>query len=103
MSGPTRIRATSIGGETEVKILMSHDMETGQRKEASGALVPAHHITEVTVTHKGRVVLSAQFGTAVSKNPYLQFRFRGGARGDTVGVRWLDNRGERRSDEVAIT
>lgn len=103
MSGPTRIRATGTGGETEVKILMSHDMETGQRKEASGALVPAHHITEVTVTHNGRVVLSAQFGTAVSKNPYLQFRFRGGAKGDTVGVRWLDNLGERRSDEVAIT
>ena len=103
MSGPTRIRATSTGGETEVKILMSHDMETGLRKEATGALVPAHHITEVTVTHNGRVVLSAQFGTAVSKNPYLQFRFRGGAKGDTVGVRWLDNLGERRSDEVAIT
>lgn len=103
MSGPTRIRATLTGGETEVKILMSHDMETGLRKEATGALVPAHHITEVTVTHNGRVVLSAQFGTAVSKNPYLQFRFRGGAKGDTVGVRWLDNLGERRSDEVAIT
>jgi sulfur-oxidizing protein SoxZ len=41
MAGPMRIRAASNGTETEVKILMSHDMETGQRKDASGALVPA--------------------------------------------------------------
>ncbi|WP_439537393.1 thiosulfate oxidation carrier complex protein SoxZ [Methyloversatilis sp.] len=102
MAGPMRIRAASNGNETEVKILMSHDMETGQRKDASGALVPAHHITELTATHNGRVVLAAQFGPAVSKNPYLQFKFAGGAKGDKVNVSWVDNKGDKRTDEVVV-
>nr|WP_306476238.1 thiosulfate oxidation carrier complex protein SoxZ [Methyloversatilis sp.] len=97
-----RIRAASNGTETEVKILMSHDMETGQRKDASGALVPAHHITELTATHNGRIVLAAQFGPAVSKNPYLQFKFAGGAKGDKVNVSWVDNKGDKRTDEVVV-
>ena len=102
MAGPMRIRAASNGTETEVKILMSHDMETGQRKDASGALVPVHHITELTATHNGRVVLAAQFGPAVSKNPYLQFKFAGGAKGDKVNVSWVDNKGDKRTDEVVV-
>lgn len=99
----TRIRASVSGAETEIKALMSHDMETGQRKDASGALIPAHHITDLSVTHNERVVLSAQFGTAISRNPFLQFRFKGGARGDKVFLNWTDNRGTRRSDEAFIS
>jgi len=99
----TRIRASSAGAETEVKMLMSHDMETGMRKDAAGALIPAHHITEVSVTHNGRVVMTAQFGTAISRNPFVQLRFKGGAKGDKVGVSWIDNRGIRRSDEAVIS
>ena len=103
MADPMRIRAKIEGDKTVVRVLMSHEMETGQRRDSAGKVVPAHFIQEVTATHNGRTVLSAQWGPAVSKNPYLQFRFRGGAKGDTVSVRWLDNLGERRSDEVAIT
>jgi sulfur-oxidizing protein SoxZ len=102
-AGPMRIRAASNGSETEVKILMSHDMETGQRKDASGNLIPAHHITEITATHNGRVVLAGQFGPAVAKNPYLQFKFKGGAKGDKVSVSWVDNKGEKRTDEVVVS
>jgi len=102
MAGPMRIRAASNGTETEVKVLMSHDMETGQRKDASGALVPTHPITELTAPHNGRVVLAAQFGPAVSKNPYLQFKFAGGAKGDKVNVSWVDNKGDKRTDEVVV-
>jgi thiosulfate oxidation carrier protein SoxY/thiosulfate oxidation carrier complex protein SoxZ len=98
----TRIRASVSGGETEIKALMSHDMETGQRRDANGALIPAHHITDLSVTHNGRVVLAAQFGTAISRNPFLQFRFKGGTRGDKVNLNWTDNRGLRRSDETVI-
>jgi thiosulfate oxidation carrier protein SoxY/thiosulfate oxidation carrier complex protein SoxZ len=98
----TRIRASVSGSETELKALMSHDMETGQRKDASGALIPAHHITDLSVTHNGRIVLAAQFGTAISRNPFLQFRFKGGAKGDKVGLNWIDNRGARRSDEAIV-
>ncbi len=102
MSNPMKIRAAAKDGVTEVKVLMDHEMETGLRK-VDGNLVPAWFITEVKAQHQGRTVLEAQFGTSVSKNPYLLFRFKGGAVGEKVTVNWVDNKGGSRSDEAAIT
>jgi sulfur-oxidizing protein SoxZ len=102
MADPMRIRAAQQGDATEVKVLMNHEMETGQRKDAAGNLVPAHFITEVNATHNGKTVLSAQFGPAVAKNPYLQFKFKGGSKGDKITVTWLDNKGDKRTDEAVI-
>jgi len=102
MGDPMKIKATLQDGVTEVKILMRHPMETGLRKDESGALVPAWFITEVSAIHGDRVVLRAQFGTSVSRNPYLAFRFKGGQPGDRVTVSWVDSKGDRRSDEAAI-
>jgi sulfur-oxidizing protein SoxZ len=103
MGDPMKIRAATAGDETEVKILMSHEMETGQRKDAKGQIVPAWFIQNVTVVWKEKTVLSAQWGTAVSKNPFLSFRFKGGAKGDKVTVAWTDNRGDKRTDEATIS
>jgi sulfur-oxidizing protein SoxZ len=102
MSNPMKIRATAKEGVTEVRILMTHEMETGRRKDEAGNLVPAWYITDVTVTHGKRTVLQGQFGTSVSKNPYLVFRFKGGKPGEKVTVKWLDNHGESRLDETEI-
>ena len=103
MGNPMKIKAALLqGGVTEVKVLIQHPMETGLRKDESGALVPAWFITEVTATHVDRVVLQAQFGTSVSRNPYLAFRFKGGKTGDRIIVSWVDNKGDRRSDEATI-
>jgi sulfur-oxidizing protein SoxZ len=104
MADPMRIRAQlKDGGMTEVRVLMAHIMETGQRKDAAGATVPAHHIQLVTVTHNGKNVLNVQFGPAVSQNPVMNFSFKGGAKGDKVVVAWTDNKGETRSDEALIS
>jgi sulfur-oxidizing protein SoxZ len=97
-----RIRATAQGDVVEVRVLMSHEMETGQRRDGSGNLVPAHFIQNVTVTHAGKTVLSAEWGPAVSKNPYLQFKFKGGKKGDEIVVTWVDNKGETRTDKATI-
>ena len=97
-----KIRAAVKEGVTEVKILMQHEMETGLRKDADGTLVPAWFITEVKAQHQGRTVLEAQFGQSISKNPYLLFRFKGGAEGDKIKISWIDNKGDTREDEVAI-
>lgn len=102
MASPMRIRAAAKEGITEVRVLMAHVMETGLRKDSSGAPIPAHFITELSAKHNDKVVLSAQFGPSVSTNPYLAFRFNGGAKGDTLSVSWTDNKGESRSDEVQI-
>ena len=102
MADPMRIRVTARDGVTNVRVLMSHEMETGQRKDASGNIVPAHFIRNVTATHQGKVVLSAQWGTAVAKNPYLEFSFKGGQKGDKIAVTWEDNKGDKRTDEATI-
>lgn len=102
MTEPTRIRAQAGADKATVRVLMTHEMESGQRKDASGKLVPAWFIQEVSALHNGKLVLSAQWGPAMSRNPFLQFSIRGAKAGDRIAITWVDNRGERRSDEVSI-
>jgi len=102
MGEPMKIRATLTGDTTEVKVLMNHEMETGQRKDAQGQTIPAWFIQTIGVTWNGKSVLSAQWGPAVAKNPFLSFRFKGGAKGDKIVVRWVDSRGDQRTDEAVI-
>jgi sulfur-oxidizing protein SoxZ len=102
MADPMRIRANEAGGVTTVRVLMSHPMEPGTRRDASGNLVPAHHITDVVAMHNGKEVLKAMWSGAVSQNPFLSFKFKGAAKGDKVVVKWTDNKGESRTDEATI-
>jgi len=103
MADAMRIRANMVGDKVEVRVLMSHEMETGQRKDARGDIVPAHFIQNVTVTHAGKTVLSAQWGPAISKNPFVHFRFKGGKPGEKVTISWIDNQGDKRTDEATIS
>jgi sulfur-oxidizing protein SoxZ len=102
MPDPMRIRATEQPDGVDVRVLMSHEMESGQRRDSAGNLVPAHFIQSVTVTSAGKPVLTADWGPAVSKNPYLQFKFKGAKKGDKLTVTWVDNKGETRTDEATI-
>lgn len=102
MSDPMRIRAQLAGDKTTVRVLVSHEMETGQRRAADGKLVPAHFIQTIKAEYAGKPVFSAQWGPAVSKNPFTQFTFKGGKAGDKVKVVWVDNQGGTRTDEAAI-
>jgi len=102
MAEPTRIRAQLSGDKATVRMLMSHEMESGQRKDSAGKTIPAWYIQEVVVTHNGKAVLTAQWGPAVSKNPFLQFNLKGARAGDKIAVSWVDNRGDRRSDEAVV-
>jgi sulfur-oxidizing protein SoxZ len=82
---------------------MSHEMESGQRKDDAGKTITAWHITEVTATHNGKTVLTAEWGPAVSKNPFLQFTVKGAKSGDKIAITWKDNRGDSRTDEALVT
>jgi len=98
-----KIRAKAKDGLTTVKTLMSHPMESGLRKDSkTGKKIPAHHITEVTAEHNGNVVMTANWGGAISKNPYLSFKFKGAAAGDMIKIAWVDNMGKADSAEAAI-
>ena len=103
MADPMRIRAQAKDGKTVVRVLMAHEMETGQRKDASGKVIPAWHITDVTATHNGKPVFAAEWGPAVAKNPFLQFTIKGAKAGDKVAISWKDNRGDTRTDEATVS
>lgn len=102
MADPMKIRATMKGDVCDLKILMSHPMETGQRKDSAGNLVPAHFIQTITVDLNGTRVLSGQTGTSVSRNPVFGFKLKGAKTGDKVAVNWVDNKGDQRSDETTV-
>jgi sulfur-oxidizing protein SoxZ len=103
MSKKVKIRANLKDDVTTIKALMTHPMETGARKDKdSGELIPEHFIQEVVVTHNDTVVMDAYWGTGVSKNPYMSFKMKGGADGDTITLTWKDNLGESGSGETKI-
>jgi sulfur-oxidizing protein SoxZ len=102
MADPMRIRAQAQGPNAVVRVLMAHEMETGQRKDSAGKTIPAWHINEVTAQHNGKTVLTAHWGPAISKNPFLQFTIKGAKAGDKITVSWVDNRGDKRTDEALV-
>ena len=103
MADPMRIRAQAAGDKTTVRVLMAHEMETGQRKDSAGKTIPAWFIQEVSASHNGKPVLTAQWGPSVAKNPFLQFVVKGAKAGDKIAVAWTDNKGDKRSDEATVS
>jgi sulfur-oxidizing protein SoxZ len=102
MAEPMKIRATMKGDVADVRVLMVHPMETGQRKDNDGRLVPVHFIQEVSVRVNGRAMIEGQISQAVSRNPVFSFRLKGVRAGDKLEIAWLDNRGERSQATTAI-
>ncbi len=103
MADPMRIRAQAAGDKATVRVLMAHEMESGQRKDTAGNTIPAWHIQEVSAQHNGKTVLIAHWGPAVSKNPFMQFNVKGAKAGDRITISWVDNRGDKRTDEALVS
>jgi sulfur-oxidizing protein SoxZ len=102
MAEPMKIRATLQGDVADVRVLMAHPMETGQRKDDTGKIVPLHFIQTITAQLNGKTVFSADVSQAVSRNPVFAFKVKGAKAGDKLSITWQDNRGDKRSDEVVI-
>lgn len=102
MADPMKIRAQMKGDVAEVRVLMSHPMETGQRKDNDGKTVPAHFIQTMSIALNGKTVVSGQLGTSVSRNPVFGFKIKGAKAGDKVAVSWIDNKGDKRTDEASV-
>jgi sulfur-oxidizing protein SoxZ len=93
MASSIRVRATSSGENTEVQALIQHPMDSGFVKDAQGQTIPPHFIQELTFEHDGKSVFVADWGPAVSKDPYVKFSFKGGKKGDDLKITWVDNKG----------
>lgn len=103
MADPMRIRAQVAGSNATVRVLMAHEMETGLRKDSAGKAIPAWYIQQVSAKHNDKPVMTAQWGPAVSKNPFMQFTIKGAKAGDKVAITWVDNKGESRTDEATVS
>src|SRR5512134_1814317 len=102
MADPMKIRATLQGDVADVRVLMAHPMETGQRKDGSGKLVPLHFIQSISATLNGKPVFSADISQAISRNPVFAFKVKGARAGDKIAITWKDNKGETRTDETTV-
>lgn len=97
-----KIRASVKGDSCEVKALIKHPMETGLRKDKkTGKVIPAHFIQEVKCDHNGNNVMTADWGSAISTNPYVSIKFKGAKAGDNITLSWADNMGK--SDTATAT
>ncbi len=99
---PTRIRAQIQGESALVRMRMAHEMESGQRKNAAGKLVPAWHINQVSAQLNGKLVMTADWGPGISRNPYLQFNLKKVRAGDKLTVTWRDTQGAVREDYLLL-
>lgn len=89
-----RMRIGAAGDVLDVKALLRHEMETGQRVDkATGEKVPAKYIQDISVSVNGTPAAVGNFSAAVSRNPYLNVKVPG-KKGDTVAITWKDNTGE---------
>lgn len=69
-----RLPRSARAGETVVvKTLVNHEMETGQRRDAAGAVLPRHILNRFTCTYNGRMVIDMVLEPAISANPYIEF------------------------------
>jgi sulfur-oxidizing protein SoxZ len=90
------------GELVEVKALVSHIMETGQRKDNAGKVIPRKIINKFTCSVNGKEVFAADFEPAISANPYIQFKFKAQESGPVV-LTWIDDDGSKIVAEDKIT
>lgn len=102
MAEAMKIRAQLSGEQAIVRVLMKHVMESGQRRDPQGRAIPAWHITEVSATLNGRLVMTTHWGPSVARNPFLQFTLRRARAGDRVAITWRDDHGDSRTDEAVV-
>ena len=96
MADPMKIRANLVGDSTEVKVLMNHEMETGQRKDAQGKTIPAWFIQNVTATHERQDGARGAVGTGGGEEPVPVVQVQGRRQG-RQGADHLDRQPRRQA------
>jgi sulfur-oxidizing protein SoxZ len=90
-----------IGDIIEVKTLISHVMETGQRREPDGKIVPRNIINAFTARFNGRTVFEAELQPGISANPFLSFHMRVSGPGE-FEFTWVDDAGTKIVEKAAL-
>ncbi|MHA7776752.1 thiosulfate oxidation carrier complex protein SoxZ [Roseibium sp. M-1] len=95
-------KKAAAGEVITIKTLISHPMESGQRKDKDGNLVPRQIINKFTCEFNGQVVFSCDMDPAVSANPYMEFNAKVNESG-TFKFSWVDDDGSVYETENEIT
>ncbi len=102
LASKDRLRAKIKGDDTTVRVLLSHPMHTGRAKNDADELIPAQFIQDIRCWRNEEEVLTIKCGTATAKNPYFSFQLVGGAIGDRIRIRWVDNVGAKGSVDTTV-
>mgnify|MGYP000321289191 FL=1 len=94
-------KSASAGEVITIKTLISHPMESGQRKDNDGNAIPRQIINKFTCEFNGQMVFSCDIDPAVSANPYLEFTAKVNEAG-TFKFTWVDDDGSVYTDEKEI-
>jgi len=93
MKPRVRIPTPAKAGEiVEIRTLVNHVMETGQRRGADGQPIPRNIIHTFTATFDGKEVFRADLNSGISANPYLVFTMKVPGAGQLV-MTWTDDTG----------
>ena len=90
------------GDVIEIKTLMSHIMETGYRRTATGDVVPRDIITSFTCRYNGTEIFRAELFPAIAANPFISF-FTTAAESGTFDFEWIGDNGFSATAKAAIT
>ena len=94
MDDMMQVNARVLNNMTMVKLMVTHSMEDGLRKDkATGELIAAEFLREVNVEYAGKIVFAANLSTAIARNPFFAFSFSGGAEGETLTINWVESTG----------
>jgi sulfur-oxidizing protein SoxZ len=85
-------KSAAAGEAISIKTLISHPMESGQRKDKEGNLIPRSIINRFTCEFNGEMVLDVAMEPAISTNPYFEFEATVPAAGD-FKFTWYDDDG----------
>jgi sulfur-oxidizing protein SoxZ len=104
MTEPSKLRIERKPNSNElvVRMLLTHVMESGQRKDPKGVTVPSWYIQQVLLRKAGKVLFQAQLGPSVARNPFFEFVVSGVIAGESLELIWRDNRGEVRRDTFVV-
>ena len=94
-------KTASAGEVITIKTLISHDMESGQRKDKEGNVIPREIINTFTCSFNGTKVFECELDPAISANPYFEFSAKVPESG-TFTFTWKDDNGETYTDEKTI-
>ena len=94
-------KTASAGEVIVIKTLISHEMESGQRKDKEGNPIPRKIINKFTCEFNGQTVFSCDLDPAISANPYFEFNAKVTESG-TFKFTWVDDDGSLYTDEQAI-